>query len=72
VYKIIGDRLDSGPIGYLKNSYENLLAYYQNTPWIKDINKFREETKIRDTRRDTDCKKVFHKLFEELDAETLD
>lgn len=71
VYKIIRNRLDSGPIGYLKNSYENLLAYYQNTPWSKDINKFREETEIRDRRRATDCKKVFHKLFEELDAETL-
>ena len=68
VYKIIRDRLDSGPIGYLKNSYENLLAYYQNTPWHKDINKFKEETEIRDRRRSTDCKKVFPKLFEELDA----
>lgn len=65
-------QLDARPKGYLKNSYENLMAYYINTEWKKDITEFIERTRLRDQRRNTDCKKVFPKLFEELYANTLE
>lgn len=68
----LNTRLDARPMGYLKNSYENLLAYYKKTPWRKDIKLFLLETKIRDKRRGTDWKSTFPKLFEELDLHGLD
>jgi MoaA/NifB/PqqE/SkfB family radical SAM enzyme len=68
----IKKRLNDNPNGYLKNSYENLLAYYTNIKWDKDIKKFIEQTRIRDNRRGTDCAKVFPKLFEGLNADTLE
>ena len=40
VYKIIGDRLDGGPMGYLKNSYENLIKYYTTTKFDKNLKSF--------------------------------
>ncbi len=66
VYKIIRDRLDQKPEGYLKNSYINLLEYYSTTTWKKDIPKFIAETEIRDNRRGVSCKEVFPKLYEDL------
>ena len=72
VVERINKRLDDKPSGYLKNSYENLLAYYSNTPWKKNIQDFLVETEIRDKRRGTDCRTTFPKLFEELDAYTLE
>jgi len=60
------------PKGYLKNSYENLLEYYTNTAWEKNINGFIEQTKTRDFRRGTDCSSVFPQLFEELNVKELD
>lgn len=60
--------LDENPVGYLKNSYENLLEYYTTVTWDKDISNFFQETAIRDKRRGTDCKKVFPQLFGELSA----
>ena len=72
VVERINKRLDDKPNGYLKNSYENLLAYYSNTPWKKNIQDFLVETEIRDKRRGTDCRTTFPKLFEELDAYTLE
>jgi hypothetical protein len=71
VVKKIHQRLDKRPTGYLKNSYENLIAYYNATPWEKDINNFIKQTKIRDERRGTDCSKTFPKLFEEINVNTL-
>lgn len=71
VVKKIHQRLDKRPTGYLKNSYENLIAYYNATPWEKDINNFIEQTKIRDERRGTDCSNTFPKLFEEINVNTL-
>jgi MoaA/NifB/PqqE/SkfB family radical SAM enzyme len=71
VFKKISSRLDLKPEGYLKNSYENLLAYYQNTPWQKDIKRFITETEIRDKRRGTNCESTFPVLFKELDVKTL-
>ena len=68
----LNTRLDTRPMGYLKNSYENLLTYYNNTIWQKDIKLFLSETKIRDQRRGTDCQTTFPKLFEELDIHGLD
>ena len=68
IYERIETRLDLKPQGYLKNSYENLLTYYQNTQWTKDTDRFFKETDIRDTRRGTNCKKVFPKLYGVLDA----
>jgi MoaA/NifB/PqqE/SkfB family radical SAM enzyme len=61
-------QLASGCSGYLKNSYENLLSYYTTTTWKKKINHFFQQTALRDQRRGTDCRKVFPKLFEDLDA----
>jgi len=55
----------------MKNSYENLIAYYDKTPWGKDINNFLKETKIRDARRGTDCFKTFPQLFKEINVDTL-
>ena len=66
VYKIIKDRLDQKPEGYLKNSYINLLEYYSTTAWKKDIPKFIAETEIRDNRRGVSCREVFPKLYEDL------
>ena len=68
VLKKINERLSKKPMGYLKNSYENLHKYFSTTPWKKDITKFITETDIRDKRRGTDCRSVFPKLFKELDA----
>jgi radical SAM protein with 4Fe4S-binding SPASM domain len=72
VCKTLRERLDKKPQGYLKNSYENLLHYFKNTAWQKDIEKFVSETQTRDRRRGTNCRSVFPKLFEELDAYTLE
>jgi len=68
VLQNINERLDMKPMGYLKNSYENLHKYFSTTPWTKDITKFFTETDIRDKRRGTDCRSVFPQLFKELDA----
>ena len=65
-------RLNQAPLGYLKNSYENLLAYYSSTPWKKDLTAFLANTEVQDTRRNVNFKKIFVKLWEEINAETLD
>jgi len=61
-------RLREKPMGYLKNSYQNLLSYYSSTPWQKDIELFLQKTKKQDERRNVSCREVFKKLFEELDV----
>ena len=71
VIKKIQQRLDKNPVGYLKNSYENLIAYYSTTPWKKDIDNFIKQTKIRDDRRGTNCSEIFPQLFEEINVDTL-
>jgi len=71
VIKRIHERLDESPTGYLKNSYENLIEYYNKTPWQKNIKNFITETKIRDKRRGTDCFKTFPQLFEKMNVNTL-
>ena len=72
VKNTIQNRLNQAPLGYLKNSYENLLAYYSTTPWKKDLSSFVSKTKIQDTRRNVDSKKIFVKLWEEIDAESVE
>lgn len=64
----LSNRLDLKPTGYLKNSYENLLKYFSNTPWKKNISLFYEKTRVRDQRRNVDSKKIFPNLYKELDA----
>jgi len=66
------NRLQGNPQGYLKNSYENLLYYFSNTPWEKNISLFLEATKTQDNRRNVNSRKVFTKLYKELDVNTLE
>jgi MoaA/NifB/PqqE/SkfB family radical SAM enzyme len=66
------NKLQENPQGYLKNSYKNLLYYFSNTPWEKNISLFLETTKTQDNRRNIDSRKVFTKLYKELDANTLE
>ena len=61
-------KLNDGPMGYLKNSYENCLKYLSETKWNKDITSFYSHVQIQDQRRGVDSKKIFPKLFEGLDA----
>lgn len=72
VLQTLRNRIADKPTGYLKNSYENLLSYYTDTPWQKDIKDFLKETETRDQRRGTDCRKIFPKLFQELHVNTLE
>ena len=58
--------------GYLKNSYENILNYINNTKFENNITGFYKQTHERDTRRKVDAKQIFPKLFKELDAYSLD
>ena len=58
--------------GYLKNSYENILAYIKETTFKNDITKFLLQTYERDMRRGVNATIIFPKLFEELDAYPLD
>jgi organic radical activating enzyme len=71
VERTLQQRLNDGAQGYLKNSYENLLTYFRSTDWRKDIKTFFEKTKIQDARRNVDSKRIFKKLFHELNAEPL-
>ena len=72
VKETLNYRLQGNPQGYLKNSYENLLYYFSNTPWEKNISLFLEKTKAQDIRRKIDSRKVFRKLYKELDVNTLE
>ena len=59
-------------MGYLKNSYENILTYIKETTFENNITKFLLQTYERDMRRGVNATKIFPKLFEELDAYPLD
>jgi radical SAM protein with 4Fe4S-binding SPASM domain len=52
---------------YLKNSYENILKYITKTEWQKDISNFKNSIKILDSRRNQSARKIFPRLFEELE-----
>ena len=68
----LSTKLDGGPKGYLKNSYENLLKYYNTTPWQRNMKGFYYNIGKMDQRRKLDSKKVFHDLFMELDLHELE
>ena len=72
VLATLNDKLATGPTGYLKNSYENLIAYYSTTSWNKNLNSFYHNIGVMDNRRGVDSRKVFQKLYEELDVNTLE
>lgn len=72
VYTELKNRLETKPLGYLKNSYENLLKHYSSTTWQKDIEKFIVYTETLDKRRGIQCREIFPSLFKELDANTLE
>ena len=72
VLKTLRERLDAGATGYLKNSYENLLGYYNNTSWNKNLRQFVDQSNLRDRRRNTNWCAVFPKLKDIIDAETLE
>ena len=68
----LGNKLSGGPLGYLKNSYENLLKYYNTTPWQRNMKGFYYNIGKMDQRRKLDSKKIFHDLFMELDLHELE
>ena len=70
--KTLQDKLDQHPQGYLKNSFENLIKYYTTTKFEKNINSFYYNVGVMDNRRGVDSRKVFQKLYEELDANTME
>ena len=72
VVKIIIDKLDQSPQGYLKNSYENLLKYYTTTKWDKNMKKFYYNLGRMDGRRKQNAREIFTELFRELDAYILE
>ncbi len=72
VKKNLGNKLSGGPLGYLKNSYENLLKYYNTTPWQRNMKGFYYNIGKMDQRRKLDSKKIFHDLFMELDLHELE
>ena len=65
-------KLQNNPQGYLKNSYENLLSYFTNTAWKKNIQSFKDQMTILDKRRNLNSGSIFKTLYKELDAETLE
>ena len=68
----IEQRLTAGAMGYLKNSYENLISYYNTTKWNKDIKSFMQTTIKQDQRRKVNARAIFPELFKELDDYTLE
>jgi radical SAM protein with 4Fe4S-binding SPASM domain len=71
VITTIKHRLNQAPVGYLKNSYENLLTYYSTTKWKKDLPLFFAKTRVQDNRRGVDFRKIFTDLWGQLDVEAL-
>ena len=72
IKSILKDKLSMEPMGYLKNSYENLLYYYSNTTWVENISAFFKNTLLIDTRRGINSKEIFTELYKELDAYSLE
>jgi radical SAM protein with 4Fe4S-binding SPASM domain len=72
VIATLKSKLNLRPIGYLKNSYENLISYYTSTAWNKDIKSFYDNLGVTDKRRGIDSKITFNNLYKELDAYTLE
>jgi len=53
---------------FLKNSFENILAYIKNTTWSKDIDEFKKNISLLDQRRGLSSKQIFKELFCEIDC----
>ena len=68
VKRTLTQRLNAKPVGYLKNSYENLLIYFSSTKWEKNIKSFYEKTKTQDARRNVNSEKIFETLYGELNS----
>lgn len=51
---------------YLKNSFENILAYVSATNWEKDTSSFIREMETLDQRRGLQGKRIFRKVFEDI------
>lgn len=51
---------------YLRNSYENILAYINGTDWKKDTLSFVREMETLDQRRGLQSKRLFAKVFEDI------
>ena len=65
------DKLNHNPTGYLKNSYENLIAYFTTTSWQKNLKGFFYNLGRMDQRREQNGRLVFTDLFKELDDQPL-
>ena len=61
-------KINDNPLGYLKNSYENCLQYYNETTWNKNIDSFYRNISVMDARRSVNSRKVFTTLYKELDV----
>jgi MoaA/NifB/PqqE/SkfB family radical SAM enzyme len=72
VVQSLKDKLNEKPLGYLKNSYENLIKYYTTTKFERDTKKFYSKVDILDRRRNQDSRTTFPELFKELDAYTME
>ena len=51
---------------YLKNSFENILSYINNTKWNRDIQSFKKNILLLDERRGISSKKIFKDVFLEI------
>ena len=65
-------RINENPMGYLKNSYENLIQYYTTTPWQKNLKGFYYNLGRMDQRRNLNGRLIFTDLFKELDLHGLE
>ena len=70
--RLLQDRLNDKPVGYLKNSYENLIAYFTNTQWQKNMKGFYYHVGKMDQRRNKEAEKTFPDLFMELNLHGLE
>ena len=52
---------------YLKNSFENILKYINETAWQKDINGFKQFMKKLDQRRNLSSQITFEKVYRDID-----
>jgi len=72
VVQSLKNKLNEKPLGYLKNSYENLLKYYTTTKFEKNLKSFYYNLDKMDQRRNQNGRLIFTELFKELDAYTLE
>jgi MoaA/NifB/PqqE/SkfB family radical SAM enzyme len=71
VIHTLKQKINSNPVGYLKNSYKNCLEYFSETKWEKNLGQFYNGMTLLDNRRSLNSRKTFLGLFKELDVKTL-